>query len=103
MSLMMRYAFEMGYRRYEWKCNAFNAASRASALRFGFSYEGVFRQAAIYKQRNRDTAWYATIDQEWPQLKGAFTHWLDPANFDENGQQRVSLSSLTAPILNTTE
>ena len=103
MYVMMRYAFEMGYRRYEWKCNAFNAASRAAALRFGFSYEGVFRQATIYKQRNRDTAWYAAIDQEWPQLKGAFTHWLDPANFDENGQQRVSLSSLTAPILNTTE
>jgi RimJ/RimL family protein N-acetyltransferase len=103
MFLMMQRAFALGYRRYEWKCDALNAPSRKAAQRLGLSYEGVFRQAVIYKQRNRDTAWYAAIDQEWPQLKGAFTHWLDPANFDENGQQRVPLSSLTAPILNTTE
>ena len=99
MFLMMKRAFELGYRRYEWKCDALNAPSRRAALRLGFSYEGVFRQATVYKQRNRDTAWYATIDQEWPKLKKAFESWLDPANFDEAGTQKTSLSSLTAPIL----
>ena len=99
MFLMMKRAFELGYRRYEWKCDALNAPSRRAALRLGFSYEGVFRQATVYKQRNRDTAWYATIDQEWPELKKAFDAWLDPANFDEAGTQKTSLSSLTAPIL----
>ncbi len=99
MFLMMKRAFELGYRRYEWKCDALNAPSRRAALRLGFSYEGVFRQATVYKQRNRDTAWYATIDQEWPELKKAFEAWLDPANFDEVGTQKTSLSSLTAPIL----
>ena len=99
MFLMMKRAFELGYRRYEWKCDALNAPSRRAALRLGFSYEGVFRQATVYKERNRDTAWYATIDQEWPELKKAFEAWLDPANFDEAGTQKTSLSSLTAPIL----
>lgn len=99
MYLMMKRAFEMGYRRYEWKCDALNAASRAAAQRLGLSFEGVFRQATVYKGRNRDTAWYATIDQEWPALDAAFRQWLDPINFDEQGHQRVRLSELTAPIL----
>ena len=96
---MMRQAFALGYRRYEWKCDALNAPSRAAAQRLGFSYEGVFRQAMIYKGRNRDTAWYATIDAEWPALEAAFTRWLDPANFDEAGRQRTSLADLTRPLL----
>jgi RimJ/RimL family protein N-acetyltransferase len=99
MYLMMRRAFEMGYRRYEWKCHALNAPSRAAAQRLGFSYEGVFRQARVDKGRNRDTAWYAAIDREWPALDEAFRRWLDPANFDGQGHQRISLSALTAPIL----
>ena len=99
MVLMMRRAFELGYRRYEWKCDALNAASRAAAQRLGFSYEGVFRQASIYKGRNRDTAWYAMIDSEWPELERAFRRWLDPSNFDAQGNQRTRLSELTAPIL----
>ena len=99
MYVMMRYAFEMGYRRYEWKCNAFNAASRAAALRFGFSYEGVFRQHMVVKGRNRDTAWYACVDHEWPALRVAYETWLAPANFDADGDQRITLASLTAPLL----
>ena len=99
MYLMMRRAFQLGYRRYEWKCNALNAPSRAAAQRLGLSYEGVFRQARVDKGRNRDTAWYAAIDTEWPALDRAFQRWLDPANFDEQGRQRVSLSALTATIL----
>ena len=98
MYLMMRWAFEAGYRRYEWKCNALNAKSRSAAQRLGFSFEGVFRQATISKGRNRDTAWFAMIDREWPQLDQAFTTWLDPINFDDNGQQGQRLSDLTAPI-----
>lgn len=99
MYLMMRRAFELGYRRYEWKCHALNASSRAAAQRLGFSYEGVFRQAHVDKGRNRDTAWYAAIDREWPALDRAFQRWLDPANFDQQGRQRTSLSALTGPIL----
>jgi RimJ/RimL family protein N-acetyltransferase len=99
MYLMMRRAFQLGYRRYEWKCNALNAPSRAAAQRLGLSYEGVFRQARVDKGRNRDTAWYAAIDQEWPVLERAFERWLDPLNFDEAGRQRTSLSELTAPVL----
>lgn len=99
MYLMMTRAFELGYRRYEWKCNALNAPSRAAAQRLGFSYEGVFRQATVVKGRNRDTAWYAAIDAEWPALKAAFEQWLNADNFDEAGRQRTSLSELTAPIL----
>jgi RimJ/RimL family protein N-acetyltransferase len=99
MYLMMKRAFELGYRRYEWKCDALNAASRAAAQRLGFSYEGIFRQAVVYKGRNRDTAWYAMIDAEWPQIDAAFTRWLDAGNFDADGRQRASLSALTAPIL----
>jgi RimJ/RimL family protein N-acetyltransferase len=99
MYLMMRRAFELGYRRYEWKCNALNAPSRAAAQRLGFSYEGVFRQALVVKGRNRDTAWYAAIDREWPALDRAFRQWLDPANFDAQGKQRTPLSTLTGPVL----
>src|SRR5512134_2481037 len=99
MYLMMKRAFELGYRRYEWKCDALNAASRAAAQRLGFSYEGVFRQALVTKGRNRDTAWYACIDKEWPALRAAFEAWLDPANFDAEGRQRQALADLTRPIL----
>lgn len=99
MYLMMKRAFELGYRRYEWKCDALNAPSRAAAQRLGFSFEGVFRQATVYKGRSRDTAWYAAIDREWPELERALLRWLDPANFDLSGDQRLRLSDLTAPIL----
>ncbi len=99
MYLMMKRAFELGYRRYEWKCNSLNQASRAAAQRLGFSYEGVFRQARVDKGRNRDTAWYAIIDKEWPRLDRAFRRWLEPSNFDDRGRQRRSLRLLTAPIL----
>jgi RimJ/RimL family protein N-acetyltransferase len=99
MYLMMRRAFELGYRRYEWKCDALNAPSRAAAQRLGLSYEGTFRQARVSKGRNRDTAWYAAVDGEWPALDRAFRQWLDPGNFDAQGRQRVSLSALTSPIL----
>ena len=96
MYLMMRRAFdELGYRRYEWKCDALNAASRNAAERLGFRFEGIFRQAVVYKGRNRDTAWYSIIDREWPSLKPAFERWLDPANFDADGRQRERLSVLT--------
>lgn len=92
MAAMMRRAFELGYRRYEWKCDALNAPSRAAALRLGFQFEGVFRQATIYKNRSRDTAWYSVIDREWPALDRAFRAWLHPDNFDANGQQLSHLS-----------
>jgi RimJ/RimL family protein N-acetyltransferase len=92
MFLMMRRAFdELGYRRYEWKCDSLNAPSRAAAERLGFRYEGLFRQAIVYKGRNRDTAWYAITDAEWPALKGRFERWLDAANFDAEGRQRAPL------------
>ena len=94
MYLMMRRVFgELGYRRYEWKCDSLNGPSRAAALRLGFQFEGVFHQLTMYKGRNRDTAWFAIIDKEWPKLEAAFETWLEPANFDENGKQRASLSS----------
>lgn len=99
MYLMMRHAFELGYRRYEWKCNALNAASRTAAQRLGLSFEGVFRQHTVVKGRNRDTAWYAAIDSEWPELRRAFEQWLDPSNFDATGKQGLRLSELTARIL----
>jgi RimJ/RimL family protein N-acetyltransferase len=95
MFLLMQWAFDAGYRRYEWKCNALNMASRRAAERLGFSYEGVFRQAAVVKGRNRDTAWFACIDTEWPALREAYRAWLDPANFGSDGTQRESLSDLT--------
>ena len=99
MYLMMKRAFGLGYRRYEWKCDALNERSRGAARRLGFSFEGVFRQATVYKGRSRDTAWYAAVDKEWPALEQAFLRWLDPGNFDEQGRQRMRLSELTAPIL----
>ncbi len=99
MYLMMQRVFALGYRRYEWKCNALNIPSRLAAQRLGFSFEGVFRQAVISKGRNRDTAWYAMIDAEWPALDDAFQQWLAPANFDAQGRQHVRLSALTAPLL----
>lgn len=95
MFLMMRRAFaELGYRRYEWKCDALNAASRRAAERLGFVFEGVFRQATIYKGRNRDTAWYSIIDAQWPALKKAIERWLEPGNFDAQGRQRLRLSDV---------
>lgn len=93
--LMMQWAFDAGYRRFEWKCDASNLGSRRAAQRFGFSFEGVFRQAAVVKGRNRDTAWFACIDSEWPALKEAYSAWLSPSNFDANGQQIEQLGSLT--------
>jgi len=99
MYLMMKQVFDLGYRRYEWKCDSRNEPSRQAALRFGFSYEGVFRQATMYKGRNRDTAWYAMIDKDWPALEAAYERWLAPANFDDEGRQRESLSVLTRPVL----
>ena len=98
MYLMMRWAFMAGYRRYEWKCNALNLKSRRAAQRLGLSYEGVER-ANISKGRNRDTAWFAAIDPEWPVLRAAFKTWLQPDNFDLSGQQKRSLSELTDPVL----
>lgn len=97
MFLLMRYVFEeLGYRRYEWKCDSLNAPSRAAALRLGFTYEGLFRQAVIYKGRNRDTAWFSIVDSEWPMLKGAYETWLAPANFDGAGRQLRRLPDLIA-------
>jgi RimJ/RimL family protein N-acetyltransferase len=94
---MSRTFDELGYRRLEWKCDSLNAPSRAAALRFGFTFEGLFRQAVVYKGRNRDTAWYSIIDREWPALKAAYERWLDPANFDGEGRQRKRLAELMRP------
>ena len=100
--LLARHVFEtLGYRRYEWKCNALNAPSRRAALRFGFTFEGVFRQHMIVKGRSRDTAWYAMLDSEWPARKRVFERWLAPDNFDTAGRQKVSLSSLNAEGMKT--
>lgn len=99
MFVMMREAFALGYRRYEWKCNALNAPSIAAAHRLGFSFDGVFRQALVVKGRNRDTAWFSVIDADWPTLRDAFEHWLRPENFDADGRQRQRLSDLTAPVV----
>ncbi|MHC0053405.1 GNAT family N-acetyltransferase [Actibacterium sp. D379-3] len=98
MYLMMGWAFGAGYRRYEWKCDALNRGSRRAAQRLGFSYEGVFRQATVVKGRNRDTAWFAVIDAEWPALKEAYEAWLAPSNFDAQGRQIERLSDLTALV-----
>jgi RimJ/RimL family protein N-acetyltransferase len=99
MYLMMRRAFRLGYRRYEWKCDALNAPSRAAAQRLGFSFEGIFRQATVVKGRNRDTAWYSVLDAEWPALNRAFLRWLDPQDFDDSGRQFERLSALTHEAL----
>ncbi len=94
MYLMMKRVFdELGYRRYEWKCDALNAGSRRAAERLGFQYEGLFRQATHYKGRNRDTAWYSILDREWPSISDAFQTWLDPDNFDAEGNQKSRLST----------
>ncbi len=95
MYLMMARVFdEMGYRRYEWKCDSLNAPSRQAAQRLGFTYDGLFEQATIYKGRNRDTAWFSILDRDWPQTRTAYLAWLDPANFDDNGEQRRRLAEL---------
>ena len=100
MYLMMRYVFdELRYRRYEWKCDSLNAPSRAAARRYGFAFEGIFRNATIYKGRNRDTAWFSIIDTEWPQIRAAFEAWLHPSNFDGRGQQRRALAAMRAGLL----
>ena len=96
MYLMARHVLEdLGFRRYEWKCNANNAPSRRAALRLGFTFEGIFRQHMIVKGQNRDTAWFSMLDWEWPARKVAFEAWLDPANFDQDGRQRKSLAQLS--------
>ena len=97
---MMGHVFNvLCYRRYEWKCDALNGPSREAAKRLGFTYEGTFRQAVVVKGRNRDTAWFSVTDDEWKRLEPAFAAWLAPANFDALGQQRQSLSALTAAAL----
>jgi len=96
MYLLMRRVFEeLGYRRYEWKCDSYNEPSRNAATRLGFTYEGRFRQATTYKGRNRDTDWFSILDTEWPALKATFEAWLSPDNFDADGQQRQSLNGET--------
>ncbi|MCA9830992.1 MAG: GNAT family protein [Dehalococcoidia bacterium] len=95
MYLMMKNAFDLGYRRYEWKCDSFNLPSRAAAERLGFQYEGTFRQAVVTKGRNRDTAWFSILDSEWPALRESFEHWLAPGNFDTTGNQLTPLRSIT--------
>jgi RimJ/RimL family protein N-acetyltransferase len=95
--LFAKYAFEdLGYRRFEWKCNNNNIPSKRAALRFGFTYEGLFRQHMVTKGQNRDTAWFSMIDAEWPALRACYETWLDPANFDAQGQQKTSLSAAEA-------
>jgi RimJ/RimL family protein N-acetyltransferase len=95
MYLMMKRAFdELGYRRYEWKCDSLNEASRNAAERLGFRFEGIFRQAMVYKSRNRDTAWYSILDNEWPAIERAYLNWLNIENFDEQGHQKQKLKTL---------
>ena len=100
---MARHAFDtLGYRRYEWKCNALNAPSRRAAVRLGFQFEGIFRQHMIVKGRSRDTAWFAMIDRDWPAIRAAYDAWLDPANFDADGRQLTPLlrmPSIAAPVV----
>jgi RimJ/RimL family protein N-acetyltransferase len=95
MYLLMKYSFELGYRRYEWKCDHLNGPSIGAALRLGFQFEGTFRQASVVKGHNRDTDWFSILDSEWPLLKAAFEAWLEEKNFDQNGLQKISLSELT--------
>lgn len=97
ISLLLSYVFTaLGYRRFEWKCDSLNMPSRAAAERYGFTFEGIFRQAIVTRGRNRDTAWYAIIDSEYPALQRAFNRWLSPSNFDANGHQREKLSHVIA-------
>ncbi len=97
MYLMMRHAFDNGYRRYEWKCDQLNISSNKAALRLGFRFEGVFRNAVVTKGRRRDTAWYSVIVEEWPAVRARLEAWLDPANFDAAGRQKTTLNSLPLP------
>ena len=97
LMLMLSEAFSLGYRRVEWKCNALNTTSRRAAERLGFRFEGVFRSSMVVKGRNRDTAWFAMLDHEWPRVQAAMQAWLAPDNFDERGRQRKALSALRAP------
>ncbi|HUQ10829.1 MAG TPA: GNAT family protein [Steroidobacteraceae bacterium] len=100
MYLFISNAFGLGYRRFEWKCDSCNLPSRAAAVRYGFTYEGMFRQAIVYKDRNRDTCWFAIIDRDWEAgLKAAYLRWLEPANFDAAGNQKLKFSELTAPFV----
>jgi RimJ/RimL family protein N-acetyltransferase len=94
MYLMMKRAFDAGYRRYEWKCDSLNEPSYRAALRLGFTFEGTFRQAAVYKGRNRDTSWFSILDSEWPAVERGFVRWLDDANFDAQGRQLQGLAAL---------
>jgi RimJ/RimL family protein N-acetyltransferase len=97
MYLMMRYVFdELGYRRYEWKCDSLNARSCIAAKRYGFRFEGIFRKAIVYKGRSRDTAWFSITDEEWPRIRAAFEAWLSPENFDAAGRQLHALAALRA-------
>jgi len=99
MYLLMRLVFEqLGYRRYEWKCDSLNAASRAAAGRYGFTFEGIFRRAIVYKGRSRDTAWYSVVAEEWPRLRSGFETWLSPGNFDDAGRQQRPLSLARGPL-----
>jgi RimJ/RimL family protein N-acetyltransferase len=99
MYLLMRYVFDqLGFRRYEWKCDSLNAASRSAAGRYGFTFEGIFRRAIVYKGRSRDTAWYSVVAEEWPRLRSAFETWLNPDNFDDAGHQRHPLSIVRASL-----
>ena len=101
MFLMAQHVFDLGYRRYEWKCNSLNEPSLRAARRLGFTFEGVFRQHMIVKGRNRDSAWFSMLDSEWPARKASFEHWLDPRNFDENGVQKLSLSAANSAVTKT--
>ena len=102
--LLARHAFDdLGYRRFEWKCDALNLPSRRAAERFGFVFEGVFRQHMVVKGRNRDTAWFSIVDGEWPGVRAAFEAWLSPDNFDDEGQQRRSLSEIRDGVANPRE
>lgn len=100
---MIGWAFDAGYRRVEWKCNALNAPSRRAACRYGFTFEGIFRSHMVIKGRNRDTAWYAMTKQEWPSLESAYARWLDPQNFDASGTQIVALGAMTGPVVQDTD
>lgn len=103
MLLMIGWAFSAGYRRFEWKCDALNLPSRRAAQRLGLSYEGVFRKATVVKGRNRDTAWFAATDDDWPALRAAHATWLAAANFDAEGRQIRRLADLTRPVLVMTD
>lgn len=98
MSLMMERAFGLGYRRYEWKCDSLNAPSRAAALRLGFTFEGIFRNAVVVKGRSRDTAWFSITDAEWPGVRAGLQAWLAPENFSDDGRQRRGLAELRAAL-----